>query len=158
MTGESLRAALAESLNIYVSKLPVPRTLMIELDNGPDIQSHRTQFIKRITQLADKTGLRIELVYYPPYHSKYNPIERCWSALERHWNGSLLTTIETAIQWASTMTWRQIQPIVWALDCQYERGVKLTKNQMKQWSDRLQRLLGLECWSVHIEPLAATKS
>ncbi len=21
--------------------------------------------------------------YHPPYHSKYNPIERCWSALEK---------------------------------------------------------------------------
>ncbi|NER36608.1 MAG: hypothetical protein F6J93_21925 [Oscillatoria sp. SIO1A7] len=21
----------------------------------------------------------MRLVYYPPYHSKYNPIERCWA-------------------------------------------------------------------------------
>jgi hypothetical protein len=31
--------------------------------------------MKRITQLADETGQVIELAYYPPYHSKYNPIE-----------------------------------------------------------------------------------
>jgi transposase len=28
-------------------------------------------------------------VYYPPYHSKYNLIERCWGILEQHWNGTL---------------------------------------------------------------------
>jgi Rhodopirellula transposase DDE domain len=25
--------------------------------------------------------LEIKLVYYPPYHSKYNLIERCWGIL-----------------------------------------------------------------------------
>jgi hypothetical protein len=59
---------------------PHVKTLMIDLDNGPDCQSHRTQFVHRITQFADRSGLRILLVYYPPYHSKYNPVERCWSA------------------------------------------------------------------------------
>ena len=129
---------------------------MIDLDSGPDTHSHRTQFIKRITQFSDKMGLKIELVYYPPYHSKYNPVERCWSALERHWNGTQLTTIETSLKWAMTMVWQQIHPIVWKVDNHYQRGVKLTKSQMKSWSERLQRIVGLERWSIKIEPLAAT--
>ncbi len=41
-------------------------------------------------EFSDWSGLEIRLVYYPPYHSKYNRIERCWSALERHWNGTQL--------------------------------------------------------------------
>ena len=135
---------------------PHIQTLMIDLDNGPDTHSHRTQFIKRITQFSDKMGLKIELVYYPPYHSKYNPVERCWSALERHWNGTQLTTIETSLKWAMTMVWQQIHPIVWKVDNHYQRGVKLTKSQMKSWSERLQRIVGLERWSIKIEPLAAT--
>lgn len=69
------------------------RELVINLDNGPELGSGRTQFIKRLVEFADKYDLRIRLVYYPPYHSKYNPIERCWGilaiflgpwALERH--------------------------------------------------------------------------
>ena len=43
-----------------------------------------------MVQFADWSGLEVRLVYYPPYHSKYNPIERCWSALEKKWNGVLL--------------------------------------------------------------------
>ena len=39
---------------------------------------------------ARQDQLRVELAYYPPYHSKYNPIERCWGVLENYWNGSLL--------------------------------------------------------------------
>lgn len=52
--------------------------LVIDLDGGPHVHSHRTQFIKRMVEFADQTRLSIKLVYYPPYHSKYNPIERCW--------------------------------------------------------------------------------
>jgi hypothetical protein len=137
---------------------PEIRTLMIDLDNGPDLSSHRTQFIKRMTQFADQAGLTIELVYYPPYHSKYNPVERCWSALERHWNGSILMTIQDVIKWAETMTWKQLRPIVWTFDQAYQLGVKLSRSQMKSWSSRLKRLTGLERWSLTIEPLAQVKT
>jgi len=34
----------------------------INPDNGPDSASCRTQFIRRMTESADKTGLRIRLV------------------------------------------------------------------------------------------------
>ncbi|MFA5922914.1 MAG: hypothetical protein WC856_16775, partial [Methylococcaceae bacterium] len=47
--------------------------LVINLDNGPHNSSHRTQFMKRLTEFADKNNLEIVLAYYPPYHSKYNP-------------------------------------------------------------------------------------
>ena len=56
--------------------------LVIYLDNGPNNSGRRTQFLKRMVQFADWSGLEVRLVYYPPYHSKYNPVEHCWSALE----------------------------------------------------------------------------
>ena len=37
---------------------------------------------RRALTLRDAAG-EVRLVYYPPYHSKYNPIERCWSSLEQ---------------------------------------------------------------------------
>ncbi len=57
------------------------RELVINLDNGPELASNRTQFIKRITEFSDRYQLAIHLVYYPPYHSKYNPVERVWGIL-----------------------------------------------------------------------------
>ena len=47
--------------------------LVIYLDNGPKNSGRRTQFLKRMVQFADWSGLEIRLVYYPPYHSKYYP-------------------------------------------------------------------------------------
>jgi hypothetical protein len=60
------------------------RRLVIYLDNGPHNSGRCRQFLKRMVQFADWSGLVVRLVYYPPYHSKYNRIERCWSSLEMH--------------------------------------------------------------------------
>jgi transposase len=62
---------------------------VISLDNGPKNSGRRTQFLKRMVPFADWSGLEIRLVSDPHYHSKSNPIERCWSALEKKWNGVL---------------------------------------------------------------------
>jgi len=52
--------------------------IQIKMDNGPESSGRRTQFLHRMVQLADAIQKPIQLLYYPPYHSKYNPIERCW--------------------------------------------------------------------------------
>lgn len=53
-------------------------TLIINTDNGSENSSRRTQFIKRILEFSAKYTVKVILAYYPPYHSKYNPIERIW--------------------------------------------------------------------------------
>jgi len=53
-----------------------PHTLVINVDCGPENSSRRTQFIKRLVEFVHQHGITIRLAYYPPYHSKYNPIER----------------------------------------------------------------------------------
>ena len=133
---------------------PHVRELVINLDNGPEVASNRTQFIKRMVEFADRHQLSIRLVYYPPYHSKYNPIERCWGILEMHWNGTLLSTIEKALKWAETMTWKGLHPIVSLLDKVYEKGVTLTKEAMKPYAQRLDRSEQLPKWNVVIQPQA----
>jgi hypothetical protein len=90
-------------------------TLVLNLDNGPECHSRRTQFMQRLVAFVDRTGLTLQLAYYPPYHSKYNPIERCWGILERHWNGSLLDTFQGALDLIETMTWRGVHPVVEAV-------------------------------------------
>ncbi len=103
------------------------RTLVINLDNGPENQSHRTQFLNRLVAFAQTYQLVVQLAYYPPYHSKYNPIERCWGILETHWNGDVLDSVETVVQFAQTMTWKGKAPVVRLLTTIYHRGVRLTK-------------------------------
>lgn len=131
---------------------PQIRKLQVDLDNGPNVSSHRTQFVKRIVEFVDNNRLVVELAYYPPYHSKYNPIERCWGRLEEHWNGTLLGTRETVLRWAETMIWKGASPIVRLLDQCYQNGVRLTKKTFRPFEERLQRSTTLPKWSVVIQP------
>ena len=125
-------------------------TLVLNLDNGPENHSRRTQFMLRLLEFAQQTGLHLRLAYYPPYHSKYNPVERCWGILENHWNGSLLDSLETVLQFATTMTWKGEPPIVALVTTAYQTGVTLTKQAMAQVEADLERLPGLEKWFVDI--------
>ena len=131
---------------------PGVRRLLIDLDNGPEINSSRTQFMKRMVEFSDRHQLILELAYYPPYHSKYNLIERCWGILENHWNGTLLTSIETALNWAQTMTWRGVTPIVHLLDRVYDKGVRVSRSAFRPIAARLERSPTLSKWSVVIPP------
>ena len=127
--------------------------LVINLDNGPNSSGKRTQFIKRMTEFADLYNIQVRLVYYPPYHSKYNAVERCWGRLEEHWNGAILDSVSKAIQWAKTMTWKGVKPIVHLCQKVYENGVILTNKEMKPYEDRIIRSSLLPKWDVTIEPL-----
>ncbi len=129
--------------------------LVINLDNGPNSASSRTQFIRRMVEFSDKTGLRIRLVYYPPYHSKYNSVERCWGILEEHWNGEILDSISKAVNWAGTMTWEGIEPVISLVEENYEKGIRLTKKEMKPYKNRITRSDTLPKWDMRIQPLLA---
>ena len=121
--------------------------LHIELDNGPEIGSSRTQFMKRLVEFADRHRVGVELVYPPPYPSKYNPVERCWGILEKHWNGALLDSAEQVPNWAGTMTWRAIHPLVRQITSTYERGVRVSKAEFRPIAERLIRSATLPKWS-----------
>ncbi len=127
-------------------------TLVLNLDNGPENHSHRTQFVARLVQFAADYRLTIRLAYYPPYHSKYNPIERCWGILEQHWNGTLLDALDTVLHFAATMTWKGLCPTVTLVTTAYERGVTLTKETMAEVEAQLIRHPTLGKWFVDIHP------
>jgi hypothetical protein len=127
--------------------------LQIDLDNGPELESHRTQFIKRMIEFSDKNKLPIEWVYYPPYHSKYNPVEHCWGVLESHWSGALLTDWKTVREWTKSMRWAGNAPNVYVMDHEYQTGAKLTMQEMKNYAKRLLRTPFIERWSLCIQPL-----
>lgn len=134
-------------------RFPQIKTLLLNQDNGPENHSRRTQFMNRITEFADEFQMTIQLAYYPPYHSKYNPIERVWGVLENHWNGSLLDSIETVLNFAQTMTWNGNHPVVKLVEKTYQRGVSLTQKAMAELEKRFERLPGLEKWFVRIAPV-----
>jgi hypothetical protein len=126
--------------------------LVIYLDNGPKNSGRTTQFLKRMVQFADWSGLEVRLVYYPPYHSKYNPVERCWSALERKWRGVLLSSLGVILWCARRMTWKGRHPTVRILLGKYRDGVCVPAKEMRLVEARLQRSATLPKYDITIKP------
>lgn len=132
---------------------PQVHTILLNGDNGPECHSRRTQFVKRICEFSVKYNLIVKLAYYPPYHSKYNPIERVWGGLEQFWNGDILDTKETVIKFAKNFVWaeKKVHVKIWSKI--YETGKKLTAKAMALHElaiDRLDQSIGK--WFVTIYP------
>lgn len=126
--------------------------LVINLDNGPENHSRRTQFMRRLVEFVQQYGITVRLVYYPPYHSKYNSIERCWGVLENHWNGAILDTVDAVLNFTASMTWNGIHPVVDLVSTIYHTGIRLSQEAMAAIEAQIVRLPGLDKWFVDITP------
>ena len=146
---EAWWAALEETEQVAMARL------QIKMDNGPESSGRRTQFLQRMVTFCDAIGKPIQLLYYPPYHSKYNPIERCWGILELHWNGTKLVDVETMLAWAKSMTWKGIHPVVELSRKVYQKGIALGKKAMQAVESRLERHPELPKWDILIRPASA---
>ena len=153
-TSDFMADCLTECILQKQQENPELKKVVINADNGPENSGSRTQWLKRIIELSDQTGLTIKLAYYPPYHSKYNPVERLWGVLEKHWGGELLTSLEKVVGLASTMTYAGLYPVVKTLQKEYQTGVTVSKEVMtKEIEPRLSRLEGLKKWFIDINPV-----
>jgi hypothetical protein len=139
--------------------LPAPEQhatvrLQLKRDNGPESSGVRTQFLHRLVQFADQIGKPSQLLDFPPYHSKYNPIERCWGILELPWKGALLREVDTMLAWAQSLTWKGRPPVVELTHKEYPRGVTLSTKAMRAVEARLERHPELPKWDILIRPAA----
>jgi hypothetical protein len=130
--------------------------LQIKMDNGPESSGRRIQFLHRMGQRADDRNTPIQLLYYPPYHSKYHPIERCWGILELQWNGTKLIDAETMLVWAKQMTWKGLHPVGELSRNVYQKGISLGKAAMQAVEARLQRHPALPKYDIGINPAPTT--
>ena len=83
VTSDFIVDVLEDFWNTQRQRFSQIQTLVINQDNGPENHSRRTQFMQRIVEFSHKFKLNVRLAYYPPYHSKYNPVERTWGILCR---------------------------------------------------------------------------
>jgi Rhodopirellula transposase DDE domain len=63
-----------------------------------------------------------------------------------------LDRVQTALNFAQTMTWKGKNPVVKLIQGSYQTGVKLTKKQMLDIESQIQRLPQLPHWFVDIFP------
>jgi len=128
------------------------KQLVINIDNGPECSDRRTQFLLRLTEFADESGLCIRAIYYPLYQRKYNGIERYWAGLEKSWNGYLLDSVDTVIKQAGNFFWKGLCTITRLLDGAYEKGVKVCGDEKVEIEERLQRSTALQWRDIIIQP------
>jgi len=152
VTADFMVDRLEELYPKLLEKCPELETLVINADNGCESSGQRTQWLKRLQDFSEYYGVKIELAYYPPYHSKYNPIERCWGVLENHWRGEILGSVQKVIGLARSMTYAGIHPVVKLVRKVYHSGVKVGKEDMKKLEGTIHRKTGLEKWFIQIKP------
>ena len=132
------------------ARFPHIDTLVLLQDNGPENSGRRTQFLNRMVAFVENNAVNVRLAYYPPYHSKYNPVERCWGILERHWNAALLDTVDAVVGYTKSMTWKGVHPVVHLVTQSYQTGVCLTHKAMKSIETKLARCPSLQSWFIDI--------
>lgn len=145
---------MADRLEEIWAKLNAKYTinkLVINADNGPECSGIRKQWLKRLVEFSKAKGIEIQLAYYPPYHSKYNPVERLWGVLENHWRGELLETVQKTLGLARSMTFKSIKPSVKLVKKKYKGGVTLTKQELEKVEKNITRENGLEKWFFTIK-------
>lgn len=80
-------------------------TLVIMCDGGGSNSSSHRIVKHELMNLADRLNMNLLVMHYPPYCSKFNPIEhRLFSHITRSWKGAPLMSINDAAQRAAGTT------------------------------------------------------
>src|SRR5436305_5194492 len=121
---------------------PSAKRLLVLCDGGGSNSASRYVFKEALQGLANRLGLEIRVAHYPPYCSKYNPIEhRLFPHVTRACRGVIFRTLETVHHYISkseTTTGLTIK--VCFLDKVYQTGRKCVagfKKAMKIVFDKI---------------------
>jgi hypothetical protein len=112
---------------------PQAKKLLVLCDGGGSNSAAMYLFKEDLQKLANRLGIEIRVAHYPPYCSKYNPIEhRLFPHLTRACRGVIFHTLETVRYYmakAATATGLTVK--VGILDGAYETGRKYAKGFKK---------------------------
>lgn len=125
---------------------PDAEEILLTFDAGGANAVRSVRFKEDILALSKRLGLRLRVAHYPPYTSKWHPIEhRLFSQVERTWRGVILDSPTTAletVQRTRTQTGLTVKARI--LDTAYELGRKCsdTFNDIKDKFIRHDDVLG----------------
>ena len=131
------------------------KKLIIFLDNGPENSSRRRLWLKKLVYLSKKYNLVKQLVYYPPYCTKYNKIERVWARVQMTWRRITMNSLDILMECLNKITWNNVKMKGYLSTKEYEKGIKISDYEMEtKINQHIIREEGLEKWSVVITPYA----
>jgi hypothetical protein len=108
---------------------PDAAEMLLLCDAGGANAARSLRFKEDLVALAKRLGLRLRIAHYPPYTSKWNPIEhRLFSHVEKAWRGIILDSPQVALCAAERIrTQTGLQVTARILDTVYELGRKGSK-------------------------------
>lgn len=106
---------------------PNATSILVLCDGGGSNSSHHYIFKQDLQALANEIGVEIRIAHYPPYCSKYNPIEhRLFPHVTRACQGVMFTDIGVVKHlMQKTQTSKGLKVFVHVLDKLYQTGRKV---------------------------------
>ncbi|QTA90252.1 Transposase DDE domain-containing protein [Desulfonema magnum] len=132
---------------------PNATSVLILCDGGGSNSSRHYLFKQDLQILADEIGIEIRIAHYPPYCSKFNPIEhRLFPHITRACQGVIFSSLEVVTDLiAKTHTKKGLKVFVHVIDKVYETGRKVAetfKSEMRIVFDKI-----LPKWNYRAIPI-----
>ncbi len=108
---------------------PNATSILVLCDGGGSNSSRHYLFKQDLQILADEIGIEIRIAHYPPYCSKFNPIEhRLFPHITRACQGVVFSSLELVTDLISkTRTQKGLKVFVHIIDKVYQTGRKVTE-------------------------------
>lgn len=131
---------------------PTARKVLLLCDGGGSNGSRVRAFKVELQRFANITGWTVQVAHYPPYKSKYNPIEhRMFPHVDRSYRGVILQSVDTVRQLiASTFTVGGLEVTASILRSAYQTGLKLAADALETIRHLPAKLLA--AWNYRIQP------
>ncbi len=134
---------------------PNATSILMLMDGGGSNSSRRNLFKEGLQKLANEIGIEIRIAHYPPYTSKWNPIEhRVFPHVTRAMQGIILSShglTKQLIEKTKTKTGLSVS--VSLIDKVYELGKKVAKDFKKNMKIIFDDVLSQ--WNYRAVPLTA---
>jgi Rhodopirellula transposase DDE domain len=131
---------------------PDAKSILMLMDGGGSNSSRRYTFKECLQNLANELGIKIRIAHYPPYTSKWNPIEhKVFPHIERSMQGCMLkdhNMIKELFEKAKTKKGLSVTASI--IDQAYELGKKVVSGFKESMKIKFDEFLGH--WNYVVTP------
>lgn len=122
---------------------PLATSVLLLCDGGGSNNANHYLFKEDLQNLSDRIGINIRVAHYPPYTSKYNPIEhRLFPHVSRACQGMVFESVSLVKElMLKTQTKTGLQVFVEVIDKLYQTGRKYSEDFRANMKIRFDELL-----------------
>jgi predicted XRE-type DNA-binding protein len=148
-----------ESLYLWWEKhgkkrYPEATCILVLCDSGGSNDCRSYLYKQDLLKLANRIGVPIRMAHYPPYTSKYNPIEhRVFCHVTRSWKGVIFRELETVKELTrKTKTKQGLRVFCEIIEGMFNTGRKFCKEFKENVATLVQFDADLPDWNYQVNP------